>query len=387
MSRYSYVYYNALINNLDSNSETHHEPHLVFNEDRSVPLIENCEDYDLSIENFKVDLKTLPTFIPTIKYSNVDTDEVTRNTTIYEITLEWQGFCSRVNVIFTPQDTTATSTAPFFKDGFANYRSGYYNVYNYEYFFVMVNEAIKQAFIKLQTVLETYNQTKDLGTNLPYFIFDKSTGLIFLNAPTEKFNDETGDVVNIYLNKPLFRLFNSLPYTRSTQNFMSLNPREITNSDFKINMSHFGETNSSKISAPQVDGTVVESVDYLTVYQDYATLDTWSPVESIVMTSNTIPVRTSNTSGNHSYKNGNETVSGSSSIVELELSDFKSGNPIPGIIYTPAYPRWINMRQQNELTHINLEMFYRSKLDGSLVPITINSGGSFSVKLCFRALM
>ena len=152
-------------------------------------------------------------------------------------------------------------------------------------------------------------------------------------------------------------------------------------------MSHFGETNSSKISAPQVDGTVVESVDYLTVYQDYATLDTWSPVESIVMTSNTIPVRTSNTSGNHSYKNGNETVSGSSSIVELELSDFKSGNPIPGIIYTPAYPRWINMRQQNELTHINLEMFYRSKLDGSLVPITINSGGSFSVKLCFRALM
>jgi hypothetical protein len=254
-------------------------------------------------------------------------------------------------------------------------------------FFVLVNNAIKDAFNKLQTALVSYSQTKDLGTSLPYFIFDKSTGLTYLNCPKETFNDETTDVVHLYLNKPLFRLFNSLPYTRSTQTFNSLDSSVIINSDFKINMSHFGETNSSKQSAPQIDGTVVEGVDYLTVYQDYATLDTWSPVESIVMTSNTIPVRSSNTSGNHSYINGNETVSGSSSIVELELSDFKSGNPVPGIIYTPAYPRWINMRQQNALTHINIELFYRSKLDGSLVPVMINSGGSFSVKLCFRKIL
>jgi hypothetical protein len=32
------------------------------------------------------------------------------------------------------------------------YRSGYYNLYNYEFFFVMVNEAIKEAFIGLQEI-------------------------------------------------------------------------------------------------------------------------------------------------------------------------------------------------------------------------------------------
>ena len=68
MSRYEFVYYNALINNIDSKSTINHEPHLVFNEERDGPLIKNCQDYDMSIANFKVDLKCLPTFIPTIRY-------------------------------------------------------------------------------------------------------------------------------------------------------------------------------------------------------------------------------------------------------------------------------------------------------------------------------
>ena len=74
MSRYEYVYLNCLINNIDSNSDFNHEPHLVFNEDITSPLIINCEQYDLCISSFKVDLKTLPVFIPTIKYSEDDTD-------------------------------------------------------------------------------------------------------------------------------------------------------------------------------------------------------------------------------------------------------------------------------------------------------------------------
>lgn len=387
MDRYSYVYYNALINNLDANSDTHHEPHLVFNEDRLSPLITNCEDYDLSIENFKVDLKTLPTFIPTIRYSDDDSESLTRNTTIYEITLECKGYCAKTSVIFTPQDTTNGSEAPPFKKGYPNYRTNYYNLYSFEYFFVMVNEALKTAFVNLKAVLAEFSQNIDLGSDLPYFIFDKDTGLIYLNAPEATFNDDNVDVVNMFLNKPLYRLFNSLPFTRQTDTFISSESIPITQSGFKINISNFGEANKSELSSPQIDGSVKSGVSYLSVYQDYTTLDTWSPVESIVITSNTIPVRTSNTSSTHSYQDGEETVSGSSNIVELELTDFKSGNPIPGIIYTPAYPRWINMRNQNELTNINLELFYRSKLDGSLMPVTICSTGAFSCKLCFRKLM
>lgn len=388
MSRFEYVYLNCLINNIDSKSTINHEPHLVFNEQRDSPLIENCQDYDLAISNFKVDLKCLPTFIPTIRYSDDDSLEATRNQTIYTITLTYGGFASTANVYYTPQDKTNGTTPPMFKDGYADYRSGYYNLYNYEFFFVMVNEAIKQAFIGLQETLVTYNQTKDIGKSMPFFIFDKDTGLIYLNAPESTFNDDTEDVVSIYLNKPLYRLFNSLPFTHQTETFMSISPRTLTMSGFKINMSNFGNIAETQFLPPQSDGSVATTkVNYLSVYQDYTTLDTWSPVESIVISSNTIPVRSSNTSANHSFENGSETISGSSNIVELELSDFKSGSFIAGVIYEPSYPRWINMRNQSELTNINIEMFYRSKLDGSLVPVHINSGGTFSLKLVFRKLM
>jgi hypothetical protein len=42
------------------------------------------------------------------------------------------------------------------------------------------------------------------------------------------------------------------------------------------------------------------------------------------------------------------------------------------------------MDQQKELKNINLGMFYRSKLKGALVPVKINSGGSFSIKFVFK---
>jgi hypothetical protein len=95
----------------------------------------------MSIANFKVDLKTLPTFIPTIKFSADDSLEATRNKTIYTITLSYGGFASTSNVYYTPQDKTNGTSPQMFKHGYADYRSGYYNLYNYEFFFVMVNEA------------------------------------------------------------------------------------------------------------------------------------------------------------------------------------------------------------------------------------------------------
>ena len=90
----------------------HHEPHLVFNEQRDGALIRNCEDYDMSIANFKVDLKTLPTFIPTIRYSIDDSLEATRNKTIYTVTLSYGGFASTANVYYKPQDKTNGIIAP-----------------------------------------------------------------------------------------------------------------------------------------------------------------------------------------------------------------------------------------------------------------------------------
>ena len=85
----------------------------------------------MKIAKYKVDLKCLPTFKPTIRYSDDDNLEATRNKTIYAVTLSYGGFASTANIYYTPQDKTNGIIAPMF------------NLYNYEFFFVMVNEAIK----------------------------------------------------------------------------------------------------------------------------------------------------------------------------------------------------------------------------------------------------
>ena len=147
-------------------------------------------------------------------------------------------------------------------------------------------------------------------------------------------------------------------------------------------------TSTNESYPPQIDGTIKfyqnSGPDYLVIYQDYSTFDSWSPIESIVFCSSTIPVKSSMTSANHSYINGIETTKGSTNIIELELTDFNGGNYTGGIIYNPTEKRWTNLLQQKELKKISIHVYYRSKLNGDLVPIQLNSGGYFSMKMVFR---
>jgi len=97
-------------------------------------------------------------------------------------------------------------------------------------------------------------------------------------------------------------LFNSLPLQIKSEISITIdssgNPLYLTEPQevYKINMSNFYLSNVLKLNAaPKLDGTIYESssvqVEYLGVYQDYATFDSWTPVESIVITSNTIPIK------------------------------------------------------------------------------------------------
>ena len=129
----NYLYYTALINNDGStipSIESNVEPDFVFMEDRKVSLLDNPEEYEVAVQSCMIDLKTLPVFIPTIKYNTSPTD-IQKLETIYEVTLEYDRYSATVPIYFEPQDQTITQ--PSFINGYANYKSGYYNLYNYEF--------------------------------------------------------------------------------------------------------------------------------------------------------------------------------------------------------------------------------------------------------------
>jgi hypothetical protein len=100
-----------------------------------------------------------------------------------------------------------------------------------------------------------------------------------------------------------------------------------------------------------------------------------------------MPIQSSIISNNHSFVNGRETTEGSTNIIEMELSEFRAGDYTPGLIYEPKNFRWVNMIDQRELIKMNLQVYWRFKYTGQLLPLYLNSGGSFSLKFCFRKLM
>jgi len=119
---YEYIYYNALIKNIDQESaDTYsHEPYFIFNEMRDGPIITYCEDYDMAIESFKVDLKTLPVIIPTIKYNELNENP---RETIYKVSVEVKHqnllYSYSEHIEFLKQDKTIS--LPSMKNGYAYY--------------------------------------------------------------------------------------------------------------------------------------------------------------------------------------------------------------------------------------------------------------------------
>ena len=258
----NYVYYTALINNDGSSVpayESEVEPPFEFKEDRKIALIPNPEEYEVAVQSCLIDLKTLPVFIPTVKYNTNPTD-IQKTETIYEITLVYDIYSAKTSVYFEPQDETISLQN--FVNGKANYKSGYYNLYNYEFFFTMVNTAIRTTFLKLIDVIKSYfggtlpTAFSNLATSgtyeIPYFIFDKESSLIFLNSPKSTFSDSNSSHVNIMLNRALYRLFNSLPFKLQNKTFNKLDVDDITQISitktlFKLNLTNFKTSNEVEI--------------------------------------------------------------------------------------------------------------------------------------------
>jgi hypothetical protein len=76
----------------------------------------------------------------------------------------------------------------------------------------MVNEAIRTAFNELINDITSYLGALPTGFSglatsglyeIPYFIFDKESSLIFLNSPKKTFSETNTNFISIYLNKPL----------------------------------------------------------------------------------------------------------------------------------------------------------------------------------------
>jgi len=372
------VYFDLTVTNFESTTTV--PPVFYFNESRTMPFIENPEDYFLSIVRFTVETTTLPTQIVSIQPNQTDVDA-----TIYSVTLEYNGTAVQTFIKWKPQDVAAIKPlAPAFtSNGLQNNDTGYYFAYSYTWFIDLVNEALSTCFGDLQTALLP---ATPLATTFPPSLqWDTTSNRAILNADVAFYNTapnpESASICRIFFNAPLFTYFSSLPskyygYTGVTQ---GRNFQPLINNTNSLNLQTISPFPVPVLPQP----TTYRS---MSLYQEVSTIANWTPITSIVFLSATLPIVPNQVSTPLIFNNAQQvSLGGNNAAVANIVTDLvvETGEYRPNLVYIPsAQYRLLTLRGNQPLKNLDLEIAWRTK-SGNLVPFRLGSGQTVTMKIAF----
>lgn len=330
-----------------------------FEENRNAPIVPDTSFYDVSIGRFHIDTLSIPVFIPLIKDPSSDINE-----TIYSFTMKYKTFEYQRFLRFIPEDPTIVAPALSSKQ---DIKTGYYNVYSFQYVNFLLTECLKECFDALKVLVTTGGDT--LPTNHePYLNYDTSTSECVLFADELGFDEHLANPIEIYVNKGMHRLLSTFQYVRYKNN--------VTNGkDYQLRVYNNG---SNRIE--------LEDYNALISLQEAPCSGLWSPVDSIVFTTNNLPIEPTLMP---TIKQFGETQGESfSQNVQSIITDFQvsqvSGKEILGSLnMLPYFYRKTSMKSHNvDLKNINIKVYWKM-ITGDLIPLLLPVGCNANLKLIF----
>lgn len=348
-----------------------------FTQTRSLPFLYKPEDYYLSVVRFQIDTNSLPVFSCAIQYNQPN-----RDLSIYSVTLSWtnpvapfQTFNEQTFLTWVPQDLASPLPRPpsLTDNKFQDNSGGYYYAYNYSYFIQLVNNTFSTCFLSLNT------QVVLAGLALPtfaapVFTWDSESNVAILNADILGYNQTVANHIGIYLNLPLGQLFNSLPvYIEPFPALLGKN--------FRVDTDNFG--NAQVVPFP----FYLPTYNALQIFQEQTAVNVWSPISSIVFTSNTLPINSTNVCNPSIFLDGNSTNNnGNNSDIAQVITDFQAENNIykNSVLYIPSGEnRYVDLMGTSPLYTIDINVLWKNKL-GELQPFRLSAGCSASIKVLFE---
>lgn len=370
------VYYNADIINNRTENLTRIEPLTTFNESRDSPLIRNTSNYTFSIVRFTMNgpNKELPIFMPSIRTGQNDIN-LTNYSLRLDISVNGTNHTSNeVAIVFRPETGLyqRTPSAPLKVQDVTNY----YFVYTYKHWLDILNEHITQAY---DTVLSSAGLSNTPPVGKPVLKWNgasENTFSIFFNVKS----GETPTEVKLFFNKNLYGLFASF-YCVFNENYEMY---QIIN------------------QMQEVGGNVVDShtknphypQQYYEVKQDYeSTSSLWCPIDSIVFCSTVMPVRYEFVGEPNVSVNGSnaQRLSGSSNafapiITDIALPMTSAHDYRSFLFYIPSAEYRLSSfsGSSQAIQNVNVQVYFKTRLDGSLLPLSMFNLSSVSVKMMFR---
>jgi hypothetical protein len=349
---------------------------LSFIETRNTPLLLNPEDYYLSVVRFNLDTPTLPIFTPSIQFNSAN-----RNLTIYSVTLEWinpvfpfQNFSIQTFITFAPQDLASVLPVPpsATTNKLQDNSTGYYYIYNYQYWIFLINNAFTTCFNALNVAVVAAGLVLPT-TRAPVMTFDTQLNIAILNCDLLGYDDTVANKINIYFNRPMYQIFSSFPvYLESQTATLGRNLQIQTNT--------FG--NATVVGFP----FYLPTFNAIQVFQEYSTIALWTPVKSIVFCSSTLPIVATQVSAPIEIVNGNVIgANGNNSNQSPIISDFLADGGIykPQLIYEPsAQYRLVSMTGNRPIYTIDINVYWKDVFT-NLIPFRLSAGSGASIKILF----
>lgn len=442
------VYYDILQTNIGRNTETPAR----FVETTDQPIINNTGDYKMSVVRFQIDTPNMPVLIiqPNQNQAITPFGAIQVNydkyiTTDYMITFNYYHGDY--------QDITPHATYSFFidwipqnpnvyKPSFDEYKDGkhinfeYFYCYSYSYFFdFIVNQAIKMYYGSFLDLAWGFADV--LGDNViferqysnwfypPTFEWDENTQKVNINVspnfismdnylkPNYSYPIYLGqgnnDVVytsTISVSPNFYTLISTFPYTMTRQ----INPYTAPSlmDSYTLQFRTNFLTNWIKSVPPMTNQNYTNlnnmpywagnphSMEYgayiIKAEQEWSSIDLMTPINSIVFTSNTLPLVLNQQSSIQS-KNKKDiftpTTKGSTNQHILVITDLMSNQQgyRPNILYVPSGQyRYITLTGNQPLNQIDINVFYQLKT-GELIPFQLTNGGTASIKLLFEKVV
>jgi|694.fasta_scaffold26948_3 hypothetical protein len=356
------------------------EPKLmIFNQTKTSNILDVSNDYYLSVIRWNIQCN-LPVLIPDMVLYPPNTPY--NGLTQYKICVvfttsggtEWNIPAGTIsNILYVPEVKNpfleSILNAPTTKEMVLN--DPYYYIRSVDSFLSMVNNAIEEFISSIAGAN---------WTNPPFFNWDANANKIVLNrpnsAPTGIPNTDSTTRFYLAINQPLYNLLNTFTF--------NYYPPNVGNNNYpNIDCRYVLNTNNTPFT----------SGDYSPYFQQSSSVVNWSPVQSIVYVSSTIPVEAQFSGAPANLNNIDPSTQSNiyqqQSVVKV-LTDFivpfNSGVEITNsqVYYIPQSEyRLVDLLGNNALNQLTIQVFWRDKY-GSFHPMTLDAGGSADILILLR---
>jgi len=230
-------------------------------------------------------------------------------------------------------------------------------------------------------------------TILVPYNFAQGTSSVVNNYTPPAYPSATGDWGNLYFNSQMYGLFANYNFLYIGQYTPSYLP--ISGAVGKTYLLLVEDLNGTNYYTPPSTATPTPTnpPTYLELNQEYnSTSQLWSPIESIVFTSTLIPLYSEQVGAPIVYGEGNNLTTNTSSsaftpiITDVSLPLNTANDYRDFIEYAPTaeYRLTSFTSSKQECRAIDIQVFWKSRLTSTLVPVTLYNASSVSLKVLFR---